>query len=96
MSKSISQENGLVFMSDGHLENSAKVTFDPDTNILVLGSADTDKIGFFGATPIVRRNHVADVSVAHSSLSDADADLLGGAINSIFATLEAYGLHKVS
>lgn len=65
-----------------------------------IGTAASQKLGFFGATPVVQRTTVADASVAHalnSTFSDTEVEsalnALGTKINSILASLEALGFH---
>lgn len=53
-----------------------------------FGVGATAKLAFHGATPIAQRSHVADPS--GGATVDAEART---AINSIMATLEAYGFH---
>ena len=60
-------------------------------------------VGFFGVGPIGQRATVADASTSHSvtgsdTVDQASVELaldtLGSKINSVLATLEAYGLHN--
>lgn len=69
---------------------------------LSIGST-SGTLGFLGATPVVRQAHVADADTAHAlnaTFSDTEVEAalnaLAGKINSILATLEAFGLHATS
>jgi hypothetical protein len=69
---------------------------------LSIGSTG-GKLAFLGATPVVRQAHVADADTAHAlnaTFSDTEVEAalntLGTKINSILATLEAFGLHATS
>lgn len=53
-----------------------------------IGQAATDKIGFYGATPVVQGAAVTDVPTAGSATAAANAT----AINAIIARLEGLGL----
>lgn len=53
-----------------------------------IGTADTQKLAFYGATPVVRANHIAD---ADGSLAD-----LTTKFNSLLAVLEDIGILKTS
>ena len=57
----------------------------------IRGAGSAPAIGFLGATPIVRKAHVADPS--GGATVDAEAR---SAINSILATLEGFGFHATS
>lgn len=57
----------------------------------IRGAGSAAAIGFLGATPIVRKAHVADPS--GGATVDAEAR---SAINSILATLEDFGFHATS
>lgn len=48
-----------------------------------IGGAATDKVGFFGATPVVQQAHVADATDAPSVITQ---------LNLVIAKLEALGL----
>jgi hypothetical protein len=68
-----------------------------------IGTAAAQKLGFFGATPVVQRTTVTDASVAHalnSTFSDTEVeaalDALGTKINAILASLEALGFHATA
>lgn len=64
------------------------------TGKVAIATAATDYVGFFGATPVVRQEHVADPSgEASGSSTDAEART---AINAILVTLERFGFHKTS
>lgn len=57
---------------------------DGGTDGQIIGQSATDKVGFFGATPVVRQ-------AAITSGADTTTEFTA-AINSIIATLRAYGL----
>lgn len=48
-----------------------------------FGSAITEKISFFGVTPVVQQDHVADATDAATAITSC---------NSAIAVLEAFGL----
>lgn len=69
---------------------------------LSIGSTG-GKLAFLGASPVVRQAHVADADTAHAlnaTFSDTEVEAalnaLGTKINSILATLEAFGLQATS
>lgn len=57
------------------------------TNGTKIGTASTEKLGFYGATPVIRPGHIANPS--GGSTTDAEART---AINSILEKLERLGL----
>jgi hypothetical protein len=48
-----------------------------------FGSAITEKISFFGVTPVVQQDHIADATDAATAITSC---------NSAIAVLEAFGL----
>ena len=48
-----------------------------------LGAAATDKVGFFGTTPVVQEVAIADATDAATAITQ---------VNAVIAALEAYGL----
>jgi hypothetical protein len=83
--------NALLFTA-------ANIASDTTTG-MQIGTAATQKIGFFGATPVVQEAHIADASTAHdvsATFSDVEVeaalDALGTTINAILAQLATYGL----
>jgi len=52
-----------------------------------FGSSATEKISFFGATPVVKQNHVVDATDAATAITS---------LNSVIAALETYGLLATS
>jgi len=53
----------------------------------VLGQGDTDKVGFYGVTPIVRAAHIADATDAATAITR---------VNAVILALENLGLVKSS
>ena len=53
----------------------------------ILGQSATDKVGFYGKTPVVQAAHIADAT---------DATTTQAAVNSIIAILEGVGLKATS
>jgi hypothetical protein len=73
------------------------------TNGLKIGAATTDKIGFYGATPIVQRAGAAQAAVATTGSTNsspygfttaAQADALVTLVNELRAALVALGAIK--
>lgn len=71
----------------------------------VLGQSATDKIGFYGATPIVQRSGAAQAAVATTGASNsspygfttaAQADAIVTLVNELRAALVAAGIIKGS
>lgn len=66
----------------------------------VLGQSSTDKISFFGATPVVRQSNITAVTTTASTTTTlaagytttAQADAIVTAINSIITALDNLGL----
>lgn len=48
-----------------------------------VGTATTDYVGFFGATPVVRQAHIADATDAATAITK---------VNAVIACLETFGL----
>lgn len=61
----------------------AKQLSDGNDDGTVLGQDATDKIGFFGTTPIDQEATIADATDATTAISQ---------LNLVIASLEAYGL----
>lgn len=57
----------------------------------VFGASATEKIGFYGATPIVQRASSVQASIATSASFGATQQ---AALNEVIATLTALGLWK--
>lgn len=49
----------------------------------VIGQSSTDKVGFFGATPVVRPSTIADATDAATAITR---------VNAVIAALESLGL----
>lgn len=49
----------------------------------ILGQSASDKVGFFGTTPIVQEAAIADATDAATAITQ---------VNAVIAALEAYGL----
>jgi len=49
----------------------------------ILGQSATDKVGFFGATPVVQQTTIADATDSATAITT---------VNSVIAKLEALGL----
>ena len=73
------------------------------TNGLKIGGAATDKVGFYGATPIVQRSGAAQAAVATTGATNsspygyttaAQADAIVTLLNEIRAALVAAGIIK--
>lgn len=71
----------------------------------VIGQSATDKIGFYGATPIVQRSGAAQAAVATTGASNsspygfttaAQADAIVTLVNELRAALVAAGIIKGS
>ena len=56
---------------------------DGNDNGQILGQSATDKVGFFGTTPVVQQATVADATDAATAITQ---------VNAVIAALEAYGL----
>ena len=56
---------------------------DGDTAGTILGQDASDKVGFFGTTPVVQQATIADATDATTAISQ---------LNDVIAALEAYGL----
>jgi len=78
----LEKSDRYVFEKDLELANGRKILV--PTSGLYLGNAVTDKVGFFGTTPIVKQ---AAPSTASGCAGDADTKL-----NSLIADLQNYGL----
>lgn len=64
------------------------------TGKVAIATAPTDFVGFYGATPVVQADHIADPSgEASGSSTDAEAR---AAINAILVVLENLGIIKTS
>lgn len=62
---------------------------DAGTDGTVLGQSSADKIGFYGATPVVRASAITAVA---TTATTADIAALGTALNSVITTLKNLGL----
>lgn len=89
---------GLTAKGSGTITMNSSVTMADAKNIALntttgtqIGTAAGQKLGFFGATPIVQRTKVNDPS--GGGTQDAEART---AINAILDSLEALGLHAAS
>lgn len=62
-----------------------------------VGSSATEKVGFFGATPVVQQTNIADATNTTTTTSTTtalttDLDSLRSKFNSLLAKLETLGL----
>ena len=81
-----------------HIEDlSANLTLADELNIVVntttgtnIGTATSQKLGFFNATPVVQANHIANPDQTGDAAADVAAN--ASAINAILVVLENLGL----
>ena len=96
--------SGTAWVQSTSGSQSSNLTFDNGTNIILgtgsgtkIGTATTQKLGFYNATPVVQGTGIADVN---SSTVDATYDVneqnvitsLRTTVNALIARLEATGL----
>jgi hypothetical protein len=60
---------------------------DGDDTGQILGQSATDKVAFFGGTPVVQQAAIADATDAATAITQ---------LNDVIAALEAYGLLATS
>ncbi len=84
---------GFVMKGDGH------IALDATTGSMLATAAD-QKLGHWGATPVIQPSHIADASTEHtlSSFADVEAalDTIGTTINNILANVLEVPGHMAS
>jgi hypothetical protein len=82
-----------------HFADAANMAFDTTTGTKI-GTATSQKIGFWNTTPVIQQSHIADATTQDLAGTDTvdetklESDLSGivSTINSILTTLETVGI----
>lgn len=61
-----------------------------------IGTEITQKVAFFGVTPVIQQNHIADAPGQPGVYSSTEADKIVTALNSAILVLEKFGFIKTS
>lgn len=81
----------VIFNKDIMMQDGRDFIFAKGTGTKI-GTESTQKIGFFGATPVVRQANINVPSTQGATYNQADVNTIVSSVTSILTVLDNYGL----
>lgn len=94
-------DSGAITAGDSNTLGSLTITDAKDVTLgtttgTKIGAATNQKLGFLGATPVVRQAHIADTSTAYTQATTSELVEISTTLNSVIARLETFGFSLTS